>query len=870
MRAVVREIQNKLRKAQDAQQYVTCLKEVNHFLPKQDMGTQWCDEADKKQTEIFFKYHYASFARSLIDSIAIETVGKLTKAEFTQHFLHYFLCGSFEDTFLVTTYAIYNTGPSFKLNKCVHILEEFLKVHRFVDIFIEQSALKKDPELPMYNWRSDGRTLLWDSLVTEMASLPDKMANKLKSETSDIFKPKHYIPLLTSDILRTMVIVCKYMRQSKDVHLEFVSQLVGKLCLCGYADQFWSIMLNQTCTLVRKEFIWSRVCDRIVTGVPDRCVESVLVPLVKALPWYGLMDPYLGNCVTEKPKVQLLLCTKLVFHRYFKSPLVLQNIIGYLATSTPRQHLFIKLLLELIQVWGDQSSLNHMPYEQHHYLTQALVISMAFITENQKQQHKDDVLRLLMSGIQTHIGSSEPKVRQLGMFVAEIVTSTLDPEGPKLNFKVEATEEIVALRMLLVKPVDPVIDFMREEEAMMLSDRACDLVLLGLDDATILGEQSAGEPADTKDKSNSGSREPSTDTQSTVQDNKQKPDSDLDSDDDLEPYDMSHDVKTSKVKPPKYIRDCMEGLIGCENPDMLEACLGIAETLIRANPDGLQEISAEFAKVLLHLTESFSLPNFRGQRFDALVALTVICPKQVAEYLTEQFYDRNYSIRQRLDIIEVIGTAAQELSRPVDLSKKTKLGPTPKVQEVDPVSTEPESWRDVVQKRIDSKTRRFGQGRSKKEARAVENQFAPVAGYFFYPLMKNFDRQENTFDLMGEDCYVLSRLMYTLGIVMYAASNIPTVRQMAACLLEFIWVLRFHSDANVRQGLLFAVSMVYLAVPSSMLLGDLQQEVLESKNWLEDVIDKDVDTQCKTLAVQALVLLENIIKQELLCDTDFT
>ena len=28
-------------------------------------------------------------------------------------------------------------------------------------------------------------------------------------------------------------------------------------------------------------------------------------------------------------------------------------------------------------------------------------------------------------------------------------------------------------------------------------------------------------------------------------------------------------------------------------------------------------------------------------------------------------------------------------------------------------------------------------------------------------------------DLMGEDCLVLGRLMYTLGIVMYAAANIP-------------------------------------------------------------------------------------------------
>lgn len=241
--------------------------------------------------------------------------------------------------------------------------------------------------------------------------------------------------------------------------------------------------------------------------------------------------------------------------------------------------------------------------------------------------------------------------------------------------------------------------------------------------------------------------------------------------------------------------------------------------------------------------------------------------------MTDQFYDRNYTIRQRLDIIEVIGTAAQELSKPVDQtshSKHPSSTASSKIKEIPSKEETAQNWKDVVQKRIESKTRRFGQGRSKPEPEAVVNQFAPVAGSFFYPLMKNFDRKENTFDLMGEDCLVLGRLMYTLGIVMYAAANIPTVRQMAVALMEFIWVLRFHSEPSVRQGLLFAVSMVYLSVPSHMLLGDLQQEVFESKNWLEDVIDKDTDTQCKTLAVQALVLLENIIKQEFLTDADLS
>ena len=48
-----------------------------------------------------------------------------------------------------------------------------------------------------------------------------------------------------------------------------------------------------------------------------------------------------------------------------------------------------QLMMEIIQVWGDKSSLNHISYEQHFYLTQALIICMAFITDKQKEENKD-------------------------------------------------------------------------------------------------------------------------------------------------------------------------------------------------------------------------------------------------------------------------------------------------------------------------------------------------------------------------------------------------------------------------------------------------------------------------------------------------
>jgi len=40
-------------------------------------------------------------------------------------------------------------------------------------------------------------------------------------------------------------------------------------------------------------------------------------------------------------------------------------------------------------------------------------------------------------------------------------------------------------------------------------------------------------------------------------------------------------------------------------------------------------------------------------------------------------------------------------------------------------------------------------------------------------------------------------------------------------------------NSVVRHAVLFAVSMVILSVPGYILMSELQQEILESKQWLE-------------------------------------
>lgn len=150
------------------------------------------------------------------------------------------------------------------------------------------------------------------------------------------------------------------------------------------------------------------------------------------------------------------------------------------------------------------------------------------------------------------------------------------------------------------------------------------------------------------------------------------------------------------------------------------------------------------------------------------------------------------------------------------------------------------------------------QGSARSIPAGDPNSFSAVAGYFFFPLIQRFDRPLVTFDLLGDDHLVLGRLAHTLGALMYLAVNTGAAVAMGKALLEFVWALRFHSDAYVRQGLLTAVSAVLLSMPAQRLLEDLPDELLEVRSWLADVAEQDPDEDCRALAVKALLLLQKL------------
>ncbi|NXH32364.1 TELO2 protein, partial [Myiagra hebetior] len=616
-----------------------------------------------------------------------------------------------------------------------------------------------------------------------------------------------------------------------DCSISFVSHVLGKVCVHGRQKEILGVLVPHLTDLTKSDCIWQRICWRLVECVPDRWMEAVVLGFVQGASGADVLSRLLGNLVVKNKKAQFVVTQKMLLLQYGHPTGVLQNLLGYLSLDSLRRALLLRVLQELLETWSSSSAVKHSPAEQQLYISKAILICLSHLKEPEIESCRQELLTSMMEGVKCHLDSSLPQLRRLGMVVAESISLKINTEGPVLKFEYEEDDETRELKSLLVQTppfcvVPSFPDDDRSEKAPLVPE--------------------------SNEKPHTGAP--------MMAD--EELDAELDSDDDLTPYDMSED-KELKTKAPVYIRDCIEVLTGSRSEDMdkWEATVKALESLVRKNPAATREVSVELAKILLHLEEKTCIEGFVELRQRAQVAVLTTDPIPVAKYLTSQFYSLNYSLRQRMDILDVLVLAAQELSCPKFHGKTKHSGVQKPCIQLLPGSDSSKDWRRIVDERIKSKTRRFYMGQSHVELASRPNEFNSVAGHFFFPLIQHFDRPLTTFDLLGEDHLVLGRLVHTLAILMYLAVNTVAVTAMGKALLEFVWALRFHTDSYVRQGLLSCVSSLLLSVPTERILADMTEELLETQSWLGDVMEKDPDGDCRRLALQNLLLMENLKKK---------
>ncbi|KAM9093847.1 telomere length regulation protein TEL2 homolog [Sarcophilus harrisii] len=778
-----------------------------------------------REREEFCKIYFSTFLRCLVNKLSPDWLELLPTGQLEELWDSFFLEGPADQAFLVLMESIIViAGPSYRLMKMAQVLTKFLKMGRLAELMWEMCQ----QQVPR------GSSLLQETLLNKVVCLPDHLSNQMKEQSPSLFFPQNYFPLLGEEIIQVLQRISDSLRGGLDCSISFLSQIVAKVCIHGRQKEILGVLVPRLMELTQADCIWQRLSWRLVESVPDRGMEAVVSGLIQEASEAKVLSQLLGNLVMKNKKAQFVVTRKFLLLQYRYPTEVLQNLLGYLALDSHRRTLLLQVLKDLLETWGSSSVVKHSPVEQQFYVSKAILICLSHLKESEIEHIREELLTSMMGGVQCHIESSLPQVRHLGMIVAETISSRIHSEGPHLKFQYEEnklTRELLSLVNL--KPADassPASGFPAVPASVI--------------QPSSLSPEGKAHREEEKDKGSA---------------------SDLDSDDEFVPYDMSRDKELKSTKAPVYIRDCLEALTTSEDVERWEVTLQVLESLIKRSPAATKEVSKELAKVLLHLEEKTSMEGFEMLRQRALVAVTVTDPIQVAQYLTSQFYAMNYSLRQRMDILDVLVLAAQELSSPKSLEEAKILGPSRPDIQLLPAPQTPslnkvpsEDWRKIVEERIKNKTRRFGKGPSRTDTANGPNKFNSVVGYFFFPLIERFDRPLVTFDLLGDDSLVLGRLVHTVGILMYFAINTTAAVPMGKTLLEFVWALRFHTDAYVRQGLLYSISSVLWSVPAERLLGDLTDELLETRSWLAVVAENDPDEDCRKLAMQALLLMEKL------------
>ncbi|GFS56892.1 telomere length regulation protein TEL2 homolog [Nephila pilipes] len=815
--------------------YIATAEIKNHFsgsLKNSDRNYKWfllkdysAKYLDSDNISLKLLTSYNCITSALLDSLKPTLfTEKWQEDVYNNIFIH----GIHHEAFMILVRKFAESIESYQQQKLLSLLKRFLCEKSLTHMILHQCQRSGiwDPEYAMLS-------KTWNDLIMFLTSLPERIANKTKGQMHKIFCAECYVPLLMSSVIKVLTSIHVKITQNHNCTLEFLGKLIGKLCVHGHSELVVRRLFMELVIHCENDYVWRKLVQNLITKMPFCSLEFFITQLLFTIPWYGYLDWILGEEGMKNEKLKCILTTKLLFIRHFKKEIILQNIIGYFAIVDSRRPIFWTIFSSLVMNWADESALRHQNFEQQKYLASALIICSGWLKEIKEISNAKALLDKVLHGTMIRIGNSEQNIRNLAMIVGNLVVLSVDSNGPQLSFEeIMDKETFENFKKLLIIPSKPGKDstFMEEVNCFKEIESKTDKKK----------DQAVGK--------------------STIESSNKI--SEIESDDDLEPYDTSNDISQELTKHPFYLNDCLLGLIEQENQEWFEQCLRHAENLIESNADKVHEVAVEMAKVMLHLEDKYTFPDFVTMRHRILVSLTVHCPVLVADYLTSQFYEDNYNIRQRLDILQVIGDSSQQLSQPKSSVKKIEPRNLHSAEKV-PASAE-KIWRTIIDQRVVAKTRHITKTKKNLSPERLENRFASVAGYFFFPLMSKYDKTTKMLKLFGEDSYVLGQLVYTLGAVMHAATNIPICEKMGHALLEFLTDVRNHQDVFVREACIFAIAAVYMSVPGYLLFSnEMTFCILESKEWLQSIIDNDSETNCQIKATYALSLILHIIENEM-------
>lgn len=124
-------------------------------------------------------------------------------------------------------------------------------------------------------------------------------------------------------------------------------------------------------------------------------------------------------------------------------------------------------------------------------------------------------------------------------------------------------------------------------------------------------------------------------------------------------------AKKKKLKRPVYVRQLADLLRDKDSPDSIDLALTYGEPLIRAKRSFGAEVSenaVSVAAAAIALSNPFHLDDFESRRQGLLTALVACSPTNVPPFLAQQYFSQSYSLLQKGVMLTALAMGARELA----------------------------------------------------------------------------------------------------------------------------------------------------------------------------------------------------------------
>lgn len=767
------------------------------------------------------------------------------------------------------------------------LFDDLLLAYSFVDVsYNNQNSSKFD----LSHIDAEG-----SELIQLLISVPEKVANKMSGYMDSIFYPDEYSRILLVHMLRGLYFISELnsIEKSEVFSVGFISNLFDRIIM-NYNLKRESEHLKLVLTIFScwaEDIKLKHLINNIFLKLKRQTIEIVAVMLLQSQPnIYMILD----NAVVLSDDWNFTLTTRIpLLNFYGHNQKLIENLILYLAIISDdknEQHskILINLVLELLDIWASNTSIVRTPFKQRVYIAKLIILSIQYLvtmkTFKFDEKMRVDIRRRLFYGIQLHLQSANKRIQVLGQILTEIILQIIETssDGEKLLFDYSKLNEFDKNLVNELREIPKRCKFLNEN-LFENDDRDVNEFITILAEGrgnyieeNVLLEKMRREARITRSVGPSKSEIEVVELKGKKLIQDPTKDEELDSDDDLVPYDMSNDYPVSASKRPKYLTDLRDVLVDTDDPDIYKESIENLEKMVKTQ---LPNNDISLAIDLIHLLNShemkYYVENFEDLRFKSMVAICCVHPKEIAKLLCHEIHTDvgSYTISKKIIMLNVLSEAAKQISA-IDFCNddKDEINSSKKLS-VNKLITQKTINRKqeanaVISKRLESKTRYFATKTPHPFRNARKNQFSSIAGWFFFPLVSEFGQKQliflkDTTLKHDPDNQLILTFLHTIATIMRCSENCSIAPKFARDILNITTVLRFNQDCEIRWVVMYLIFTVLITLPPEMLITDFYPEFNEIRIWLNTCIQSNIfknepNEECRKIAMQILSLLDKL------------